>query len=151
MTSVATMYWARSIYSNPYLSKAYKDNPEIFYPATNETLSSTRTTLNASGLLYLVICLQPILTILMFLFMITLYDTPTDSGFGIVAILSGIDRNSLDSLHGGALSGQLSRPVNLNVAVVGDAGESMTRGQIRYSIGRERQEKDTLKRGVKYE
>ena len=151
VTSVATMYWARSVYSNPYRSKAYEDNPEISYPATNENLSSTRTTLNASGLLYLVICLQPILTILMFLFLITLYDTPTDGGFGIVAILSGIDRNSLDSLRGGALSGQLRRPVNLNIAVVDDAGESMMRGQIHYSIGRERQEKDTLKRGVKYE
>ncbi|KAL9111284.1 MAG: hypothetical protein Q9187_007941 [Circinaria calcarea] len=151
VTSVATMYWARSIYMNPYLSKAYKDNPEIFYPATNETLLSTRITLNPSRLLYLVLCLQPILTIFMFLFMIILYDTPTDSGFGIVAILSGIDRNSLNHLHGGALSGQLSRPVNLNVAVINDAGESMTRGQIRYSIDCERQEKNTLKRGVKYE
>ncbi|MCJ1337916.1 hypothetical protein MMC09_003200 [Bachmanniomyces sp. S44760] len=156
VTSVATMYWARSIYSNPYLSKAYRDNPEISYPATNETLSSTRTTLNASRLLYFVLCLQPILTILMFFFLTILYDTPTDSGFGIVAILSGIDRNSLDSLHGSALSGQLSRPVNLNVSVVGGAaavGESMTtRGQIHYSISRrEKQGKDTLKRGVKYE
>ena len=45
--SVATMYWARSAYINPYLSADYMNNPELYYPATNETLSSTNATLHA--------------------------------------------------------------------------------------------------------
>jgi hypothetical protein len=151
VTSVATMYWARSVYMNRYLAADYMNNPELYYPATNETLSSTKVTLNARWPLYLVLCLQPAFTIFMFLFAINLYDTPIDKGFGLVAILSGIDKDGLDVLNGAALSGELRRPVNLNVAVLGDAKEDMTRGRIRYSIGHERWVKDKLKRGVKYE
>ncbi|KAL9102775.1 MAG: hypothetical protein Q9163_002093 [Psora crenata] len=151
VTSVATMYWARSTYTNRYLTADYMDNPELYYPATNETLSSTNASLNARWPLYLVLCLQPILTISMFFFATYLYDTPIDIGFGLVAILSGIDKDGLDVLNGAALSGKLTRPVTLNVAVLVDANEGMTRGRIRYSIGHERRAKDKLKRGVKYD
>jgi hypothetical protein len=151
VTSVATMYWARSVYMNRYLTANYMNNPELYYPATNETISSTNVTLNARWPLYLVLCLQPTLTISMFLFAINLYDTPIDKGFGLVAILSGIDKDSLDVLNGAALSGELKRPINLNVAVLEDAREGTTRGRIRYSIGHERRVKDKLNREVKYE
>lgn len=150
-TSVATMYWARSLFINPYLEKVFMANTNLYYPACNETLSSTNVTLDAHWLLYLVLCLQPILTISMFLAAIVLYDTTVDNGFGLVAILSGIDKNSLDTMHGAALSGELSRPVILNIEVLGDAGEDMATGRLRYTIGGEGQGKPKLRRGMKYE
>ncbi|MCJ1368646.1 hypothetical protein MMC16_007791 [Acarospora aff. strigata] len=151
VTSVATMYWAPLTYMNPSLSPDHVNNPELYYPATRETLSSTNATLNARWPLYFVLCVQPNLTIAMFLFATHLYDTPITKDFGLVAILSGIDKDSVDILNGAALSGELRRPVNLNVAVLGDAKEDMTLGRIRYSVGHERRGKDKLERGVKYE
>ena len=67
--------------------------------------------------------------------------------------LAGIDRNSLDSLAWRALLflGQTYQAGEFDVAVVGDAGGSRTRGQIRYSRGREREGKEILKRGVEHE
>lgn len=151
VTSVATIYWAHSTFKNRYLSTDYINNPELYYPATNETIFSTNVSLNSRWPLYLVLCLQPILTVSMFFFALILYDTPIDKGFGLVAILSGIDKNSLDILKGAALSGELRRPVNLNVAVLGNAKEGVPQGRINYSIGHRRQEQDRLKRGVKYQ
>lgn len=87
----------------------------------------------------------------MSLFAIDLFDNPIYKGFGLVAILSGIDKASLYTLKAAALSGELNRPVSLNVAVIRDIGGDKSRGRIRYSIGHERREKDRLRRGVKYE
>lgn len=153
-TSIATVYWARSLYMNrdiPKGPKGYIQNPELYYPATNEALSSTNATLDAHWLLYFVLCLQPVLKISMFLLAMALYDTPVDKGFGLVAILSGIDKQSLEIMHGAALSGELRRPVNLNIDVLGDVGEDMTSRRLRYTIGGEGQGKPKLRRGMKYE
>ena len=86
----------------------------------------------------------------MFVFAIDFSDNPINKGFGLVTILSGIDKASLDALNA-ALSGELNRPVSLSVAVIRVIGGDKSRGRIRYSIGHERREKDRLKRGVKYE
>ena len=55
-TSVATMYWARLVYMNPYSSSAFNSNSEIYYQATDELISSTNSTMNASWLLATVHC-----------------------------------------------------------------------------------------------
>jgi hypothetical protein len=147
---VATMYWARSLYINFYLSKDFMKNTNLYYLASNETLSSTNVTFDAHWLLYLVLCLQSILTIFMFLATIVLYDTPIDNDFNLVAILSSIDKNSLDTMHDAALSNELSRSMNLNIEVLGDVGENMVSRRLRYTIGDEEQGKPKLRREMKY-
>ena len=76
----------------------------------------------------------------MFVFATNLYDTPIDKGFGLVAILSGIDNLWISCMA-----------LILNIGVLGDAGEGMTLGRIRYTIGHENRVKDRLQRGVKHE
>jgi len=59
--------------------------------------------------------------------------------------------NSLDTMHGVALSNELSRSMNLNIEVLGDAGENMASRRLRYTIGDKGQEKPKLRREIKYE
>ncbi|KAI4257483.1 MAG: hypothetical protein LQ352_001647 [Teloschistes flavicans] len=149
VTSVATMYWARSLFNN---SRSSTQNPELYYPATNETVYSTNTTLSAHWLLYFVLCLQPILTLSMLAFAVRYYDTPIDKGFGLVAVLSGVDKQSLDIMHGAALSGELKKPVSLKLQVLDEGAEEedMTSGRIRYTVGHEKGAKAYLRRGMRY-
>jgi hypothetical protein len=120
-TGIATAYWAR--FANQYWWSPYPDLrnqwwiPELYYPATGESIISVTTTLNANWLLYLVLSLQPVLTLLMFLFAMFFYSTPIQKGFGIIAILAGVDRGSLDIVQGAGLSGELVKPVVMDIVV----------------------------------
>ncbi|KAI4241540.1 MAG: hypothetical protein L6R40_004520 [Gallowayella cf. fulva] len=74
----------------------------------------TRPTLKKSYLLYFVLAIQPLLILLILGLCASMFQsTPLDKGFGLVSILSGINRNSLDTLAGAALSGELARSVKL--------------------------------------
>ncbi|KAJ3532659.1 hypothetical protein NM208_g8342 [Fusarium decemcellulare] len=80
----------------------------------------SRPTLRKSAILYFVITIQPLLTILALCATWCLYSTPLGRGFGLVSILSGINRDSLDSLHGASLSGELWEKANLAIEAVQD-------------------------------
>lgn len=117
VVSVATMYWARLVYMNPQLSEYTGNNAETYYPATNETITSTNGTLDAQWLLYLVLCVQPAITLMVFVAAIFCYRTPISKGFGLIALFAGMERGSLDILKGAALSGELREPVNVEFTV----------------------------------
>lgn len=51
---------------------------------------------------------------------VSFYSTPKDRGFGLVSILSGIDKQSLDSSAGATRSGQLAKRVKLDIFPVQD-------------------------------
>jgi hypothetical protein len=126
-TSVAAMVWSRvtgldatakSDFAGRSLENSILDSRTqpiysgVVYQA-NHTMIYIRPTLRKTGLLYLVLLIQPLLTIMTILLIMRLYTTPIDRGFGLASILSGIDRQSLDNVAGAGLSGNLARPVHL--------------------------------------
>jgi hypothetical protein len=114
--SVVTIYWARALYilggSGSRLTTSGYSGP---YPSTNQTIISTRSTLHASGLLFLVLSIQPIITFAALAVTVWLYDVPLGTGFGMISILSGFDPSRSQSIVGAGLSGKLTVPVRLEV------------------------------------
>ncbi|KAF2633135.1 hypothetical protein BU25DRAFT_89324 [Macroventuria anomochaeta] len=108
-TSLATMYWARG------LQMLSENGSLITYAPMDETLTITRNILRAEAALYLVLAIQPALTILGFAVAIWLHKVPIGRNFGIVSILSGLDSLSVALLSGAGLSGRLREPVRLTV------------------------------------
>ncbi len=164
--SVASMYWARLTFlAQEPLSWGYCTNAvNVSYAVDSETVTSTRTTLNARWLLYIVLALQPLLTCITFLLVTLFYYSPIDKGFGMIAVLSGVNKDSLDLVRGAALSGELSKSVKLGIEVddVDDVDDiSINRGdialrnhgsigRIAYTLGQRSQKTRPLERGKKY-
>ncbi len=161
--SVASMYWARLTFlAQEPLSWGYCTNAvNVSYAVDSETVTSTRTTLNARWLLYIVLALQPLLTCITFLLVTLFYYSPIDKGFGMIAVLSGVNKDSLDLVRGAALSGELSKPVKLGIEVddVDDTlinrGDIALRnhgsiGRIAYTLGQRSRKTRPLERGKKY-
>lgn len=158
-TSVAAMYWARLTWI------AGKDSPgcdssKFCYRAPDpEHISSTRPALESTPVLYLILAIQPALTLAALLINRILYPVPLGGDFGLVAILSGIDPDALSLLRGAALSGELREPVNVGITVVDrdDVGTSPAAkehpktGQIKYTLDTGSTNIGRLRRQVKYE
>lgn len=79
----------------------------------------------------------------------------------MIAVLSGVNKNSLDLVRGAALSGELSKPVKLGIEVDGVDDTSINRGdialmnhgsigRIAYTLGQPSRETRPLERGKKY-
>ena len=101
----------------------------LSYP-THESVKYFRPTLKKNVWLYVVLTLQPVLTIFAFLITAALHSMPLDTDFGLVSILSGIKRSNLDVLGGAALSGKLKDTVRLVMRPYHDN----EKGSIEYEI-----------------
>ena len=89
----------------------------------------------------------------MFLMSILLYSTPLSKNFGLVAVLSGIDKESLGSIPGAGLSGELEGPIKLRISVVhneGSAGIANETSRIQYRVGGPPEISKGLARGKVY-
>ncbi|KAL8837030.1 MAG: hypothetical protein Q9170_002684 [Blastenia crenularia] len=106
-TGVAAMVWSRIISLYSPLSEKDDDVPVeikrltlkdagLIHPV-NDTAKHIHPTLRKPGLLYFLLTIQPLL----------------NKDFGLISILSGVDRDSLNILAGAALSGQLKKNVKL--------------------------------------
>ena len=139
-TTVAGMYWSRITSIRGYHSVDHPGNlsdPTLYYPVT-DSIVSTRITMDPSWFLYLVLGIQPLLTILFFITALTFSHTPLDGGFGITAILAGVREESLKMLQGASMSGRLSEPVRMQITVsepVGPDGRGKMTPEIEYVIG----------------
>ncbi|CAO1605979.1 hypothetical protein XANCAGTX0491_009479 [Xanthoria calcicola] len=124
-TGVAAMLWSRiSVVNSPLsqdksfitpkkLARLTPEEAGLVYPL-NDAVFYRRPTLRKSGLLYFVLGIQPLLVVsILILIASVFHSTPLDKGFGLISILSGIDRRSLDVLAGAALSGELKKRVKL--------------------------------------
>jgi hypothetical protein len=85
------------------------------YFLQDSKLSLEVLTLRSVGTLYIVLLVHPVIAIIAFLTIVILYETPVTRGFGMVSVLAGIDRSSLDLLAGAAFSGKLDRYVELKI------------------------------------
>ena len=81
-----------------------------------------------------------------------LYHTPISDGFGLVSVLAGIERDSLDRLQGAALSGSLIKPVSMHISVLEkiQPKEGPWYRRIQYSLAETYRKPSTLGRKEKY-
>ena len=84
----------------------------LFYKL-EDTVIYARPTLRKEPSLYFVLAIQPALTLLVIGLTLMFHSTPIDKGFGLISILSGVSRSSLDVLKGSSLSGRLTQDVKL--------------------------------------
>jgi hypothetical protein len=98
---------------------------KLLYPVSpsDQTIFYIRPTLRKSPLLYFVLSVQPLMILAILGFTLTMHSVPLDKGFGLVSILSGIDRDTLDILSGASLSGELTDRVKL-IIVPKDNGQA---------------------------
>ncbi|KAM0795617.1 hypothetical protein BDR22DRAFT_813333 [Usnea florida] len=115
--SVATAYWARLAFLIP-IGGVAAGADSVNYPAKMEHITSTRNTMDATWPLYIVLAFQPLLIVLFFLFTMMFSSSPIGKGFGMVAVLSGIDADKLHIIKGATLSGETKEPISLGIAVV---------------------------------
>lgn len=119
VVAAANTWWARSVFLNYGTSdeeSIFRKYPETAYPPRNQGIMSTRSTLDADRGLYVVLAIFPFFTLLLFLPLLWPYSLPIGTGFGLVSILAGIDRDSLDLIRGAGLSGELERPIRLDIS-----------------------------------
>lgn len=138
-TSIATAFWSHYLYMFPGNSQQGLWDSELNYPPKNEYIISTVSAMRADWLLYALLAVQPVLALMILICSTVIYTTPIGKGFGIVAILSGIQRNSPNLLSGAAFSGELKRPVKLTISVYNegsteDRDQKSIAGGIRYEI-----------------
>lgn len=142
-TTIAGMYWSRITSLQGYDSADQTDqsltssDPTLYYHL-NDSIISNRITMDPSWILYLVLAIQPLLTILFFITALTFSHTPLDGGFGITAVLAGVGGESLKMLQGASMSGRLSEPVRMQIAVsepVGPDARGKMTPEIEYVIG----------------
>jgi hypothetical protein len=107
------------------------ENFGVTYPV-NDTVLYIRPTLQKSALLYSILATQPVLTVIVLAFLLVFYSTLVDKEFGLVSILSGINRESLDVLGGAALSGSLTESVKLQINPIQDRNHQ--KGTIEYHV-----------------
>ena len=116
--AAANAWWARSaflIYGSQNKENILGKYPETIYSSRNQTVISTKPTLNAGWRLYLVLAIFPSCTTLLFLSLLFFYKLPISTGFGLVSILAGIDPDSLHWARGAGLSGKLERQIGLEI------------------------------------
>ena len=125
-TVVAGMYWSRATAvdgvsitgasSTQFNGLKTVPSSEVYYKV-NDTLVSTKQTMNTSWVLYFVFSLQPVLTAIFFLACLCMYSTPIDGGFGMIAMLAGVRTRSLELLEGASISGTLKKPLPVKILV----------------------------------
>lgn len=146
-TVVATMMWSRiaarhgpdSLYFRsvgfPYLDSEKHGQTTrdigLNYTRPTEVISS-RPTMQRSWVLYFVLVLQPAVIVLIAVGDVFLSRVPMGRGFGMVAMLSGADNESLRILRGAAFSGELRRKVGVRISV--SDGDQVSRPTVRYEL-----------------
>ena len=122
--SVAGMYWSRMLAMDGYYSWAGNsskvsnfDRAEVHYPVS-DFIISTKPTMNTSWLLYLILAIQPIITLVAGVISLMLYRTPIDGSFGLIPILAGVKQETLRLLRGASMSGRVTKPLRMQIVVV---------------------------------
>ncbi|KAL9614154.1 MAG: hypothetical protein Q9167_001364 [Letrouitia subvulpina] len=121
-TVVAGMYWSRSTafmgYDNPSIFdiRPQRVQDEIYYHLS-DTLISFRSTLQPDWKLYFVLAVFPVLaTFILLINLVMSFFSHIDGGnFGVIALLGGVEKESLKIFDGASYSGALQKPVLMQV------------------------------------
>jgi hypothetical protein len=158
VVTLSSMYWSRltAMYESHNGSEPQQtgrpssDTPTLgLQYDTTESMLLTKPTLIPHWQLYLVLTIQPLLTICAFIITVVLYRVPLHRGFGPISILAGLQPDSLALLRGASLSGQLDQPLTLKIEVLNNG--FVTPRQILYSIASTNDGiKTRLSKGLRY-
>ena len=111
---VASMLWARITSSHgPERPHDALDSTSYWIDSDNIITTKSVVTLRRSSWLIFIMVIQPVLTILAVLGKAVLYTTPIGDNFGIISLLAGATGSMSKSLRGAALSGRLTRDVQI--------------------------------------
>ena len=121
--SVAGMYWSRMLAINGFyawggdtsIDKRF-DPAEVYYPVSDHIVS-TKTTMNTSWLLYLILAIQPSVILAAYVASWMFYRTPIDGDFGLIPILAGVRQETLRLLSGASMSGRVAKPIRMQIVV----------------------------------
>jgi hypothetical protein len=105
-------------YGEAYGREVTFEDVGLLYTLTGETVLSTRSTLMRSAWLYIILAIQPIAMVIMLIASAMLSKTPISKGFGVIALLAGVERESLDLLKGAEVSGELREDVKLRIVAL---------------------------------
>lgn len=114
--SAATAYWSRAVYMiyNQGSPASGWSGP---YQASDPIYTFSRPALADRPGLYVVLAVQPVITLIALLIAAWLWHVPIGRGFGLVSILSGYNPLASAPIYGAGLSGKLDRRVVLELAV----------------------------------
>ena len=127
-TVFASMYWSRvtsfnvktlwgdSTTTDGAPSTGRSLPADLGYQVSDIVVSSRRT-MNPSLLLYVVLAVFPALTALLFICGLVLRNLPIDSGFGMIALLAGVRKETLQILKGASTSGKLKNPIRVSIVI----------------------------------
>lgn len=131
--SVVTSYWSRAvymIYNQGFSASGWSSGP---YQSSNQTCTSTRPALSDQTELYVVLAVQPAITLIALLVAAWLWRVPIGRGFGLVSIMSGYDPSKSSPISG---AGELDRHAFLQVVVTApDADTDHTsRAEVQFRV-----------------
>ena len=153
--SVAGIFWSRVVallgaakmYNSSSTLGPYVDKQEAVYQGesltwrqvgmlypVDDTVTYIRPTLRKSIWLYVVLTIQPVLTILMVLVATLLHSTPIGQDFGLISVLSGIDPSCLDVMTGAGLSGNLSKDITLAIQPTVSGSDGGAKQKLSYRL-----------------
>ena len=127
-TVFASMYWSRVTSFNVKTLRGDSTTTDGA-PTTGRSLPadigyqvpdivvSSRRTMNSSVPLYVVLAVFPFLTAILFICGLLLRNLPIDSGFGMIALLAGVRKETLQILKGASTSGKLKNPIRVSIVV----------------------------------
>ena len=120
---VACMLWARITSSHgPERPHDALDSTSYWIDSDNIRTTKSVVTLRRSSWLMFIMVIQPVLTILAVLGKAVLHTTPIGDNFGIISLLAGATGSMSKSLRGAALSGRLTRDVQITFTARRNSG-----------------------------
>ena len=63
-----------------------------------------------------------------------LYSTPISNGFGLISLLAGVSKDTVDVLRGAAFSGNLTEPVRIRILNGNRADGEWNKANIEYEV-----------------
>ena len=104
------------------------------YPL-NHTILKQVPTLESKASLYFILAVQPLLTVVAFIGTLVMYSTPISRGFGMVSVMAGVNRESVDLISGAAFSGKLTKPTGMRIKIHEDPLSKDEGQRVEYVIG----------------
>ena len=111
--SVAASFWARAAYISKRIGP--ESNYVGPYKSANETITSIRPTLDNQPALYIVLAVQPTITLVAIVITTWLYRTPLSRNFGLRSILKGFDPSSSQISYESKSSSAKDRQMRLEI------------------------------------
>jgi len=114
-TFTATMIWSRLVGIRNTSGWLFSD--QTYYRLNGDVLQHTVPVMQTPASLFVIVGMLPLLATLLFVIGLLCWRSPIGKGFGLVAILAGVEASGLEKLKGAEYSGKLREAVPLRLSV----------------------------------